>query len=603
MATFEFENLEQIDAALAREPRPLWQVYDVVYNLVDRVISDIQKAEQQSANAVLDLHLRRLVTTVRQRLPAPSARRSDLLDLGGEEDWWVGLEEDDGFDDELGEDLASGLGAVFNSSETEPSTEKVRLEMPRASPSAIPTRAFDTVPSTAREAEEPAESQPKEVDLSAPVSAITESILGRITDCLAGIEERRSSGEAEGLRDLVANDLARRVLDVLIDDCPSLIITKISDALMATGQFYDVSLINRGGMGWVFSARQNNGRRVAIKVPQNFVAPEVAELYEREMMFLRTIYENDLDEEGWFTRFLGEGVLRIGTQDYHYVVLAYYEGPPRRMRFDKREIETDQALTLEEALDIFPKLPPILGALLVENMLQALRSMQQLGFIHGDLKPGNYLLAREVAMAIDDVARRLDSLDDADFIDLHKAVAEAPVRVITADFGGIREMSLFFLGDDVVDKETGREIVVRTPAYANHTGILQSGSKAHSDRHAVASILFELLSGQMAHDSKQARRYWLPFREAGHDPEYLELMDIALEVLNDPREDAPHCDSQVEVRVTEEFLRKIRRYIKKYEGSYKVGFMQGVAKKATRAFRRMNILGRPRPRPEDKKGD
>ncbi|MDF1662065.1 MAG: hypothetical protein P1V97_09855 [Planctomycetota bacterium] len=397
--------------------------------------------------------------------------------------------------------------------------------------------------------------------------------------------------EAQG-QHKVPKILARTLLKTLSELSPELVAERIQTAIEDQEPFSNVELMNMGGMGWVFSATstQDNQRR-ALKVPQKFVAKEIAELYEREMMFMATILENELNEEGWFVHFEEEGHIRVGSQEYSYAILKYYPGPERAINIGSLEITSDQALSLKELIPVFNNLSSIMSALITESALLALIEIQEMGFIHGDLKPSNYLVRARIAEILWPMIGKPGPWSNELQGRIYKILMESKVRVITADFGAIREMESFLLGDEVLDEKTGEELVVQTPAYSNITGLLREGSKGLSDRHAIACILFELLTGKKARSQKIAGQYQSPWPAGQLDipKDARDLLSIALRVLNDPFEDQAHIDKGKEVKVTNALLKEIQSFIAKHEQEYKRSFLGSMKKGASRVWTRMGL--------------
>ena len=386
-----------------------------------------------------------------------------------------------------------------------------------------------------------------------PDTTPTSSRSSLVRERLENLQEalQRASSELAaaldgGLDDLpaLASTLSNRVLDPVVQLCPDVVVGRLKDALVQHTDYDDVRLINNGGMGWVFTGVTPGGERRAIKVPRSFVAPEILAIHERETDFLRTLEENGLNTGDWFVRFFEDGLVPVGSRHFPYTVLSYVTGPRRTMTLLGEEVETDQALTLGDIIPLTAAAPPELTGGLVRDLLDGLVELHELGVLHGDLKPGNVLIAPETAAVIPWPLSPKAIAEDLDLAAIAAAIARCRRRIVTADFGGVREMESFLLGDEVVDARTGEAIVVQTTAYSNMTGLLRHGKKAHSDRHAVACILFELLTGRTARSSRMGGRYVTP---AGQAPDRAEFLELAVEILNDPDEDTPHTDPEVEV--------------------------------------------------------
>lgn len=136
-------------------------------------------------------------------------------------------------------------------------------------------------------------------------------------------------------------------------------------------------LVGRGGMGWVYKARQKNlDRVVALKVlpPVEGKDPAFAERFQREARALAQLNHPNI-----------VAIYDFGQAGpYYYFVMEFVEGP------NLRQLERSRRLRPEEAFAIVPKI------------CEALQYAHDEGIVHRDIKPENILVDQKGRVKIAD---------------------------------------------------------------------------------------------------------------------------------------------------------------------------------------------------------
>ncbi len=160
------------------------------------------------------------------------------------------------------------------------------------------------------------------------------------------------------------------------------------------GAYEIVSLVGAGGMGEVYKGLDAKlGRDVAIKVlPEAFAkSKERLARFEREARIVAQLNHPNIAAiyglEEW------DGV--------HFLVLEYVPGETLAARIAR------DALTLEEALDIF------------EQIAKALEAAHAKGVVHWDLKPSNIMTTQECVVKILDFGLAKAIREEAHVARLH----------------------------------------------------------------------------------------------------------------------------------------------------------------------------------------
>jgi predicted Ser/Thr protein kinase len=196
-------------------------------------------------------------------------------------------------------------------------------------------------------------------------------------------------------------------------------------------------LIGRGGMGWVFKARQKNlDRVVALKVlpPVEGKDPAFAERFQREARALARLNHPNI-----------VAIYDFGQAGpYYYFMMEFVEGP------NLRQLERARRLSPEEAFAIVPKI------------CEALQYAHDEGIVHRDIKPENILVDQKG-------------------------------RVKIADFGIAKIVGL---KQDIT--LTGTQHTLGTPHYMAPEQIEAPNKVDHrADIYALGVVFYEMLTGEL----------------------------------------------------------------------------------------------------------
>jgi eukaryotic-like serine/threonine-protein kinase len=194
---------------------------------------------------------------------------------------------------------------------------------------------------------------------------------------------------------------------------------------MDQGRYEIVDVVGSGGMATVWRARDTRlGRVVAVKRPHPAPAgAPVLQRFAREARAAATVHHPNL-----------VSVFDVGEDEVGpYLVMEFVDGP-----------------SLAEAT-----VPPADVATIGTQLASALAALHDAGIVHGDVKPGNILVAG--------------------------------TGVKLTDFGIART------GDDTALTQEG--MVVATPRYAAPETLAGSGRTPAGDVYALAAVLHELVTG------------------------------------------------------------------------------------------------------------
>jgi hypothetical protein len=388
-------------------------------------------------------------------------------------------------------------------------------------------------------------------------------------------------------------ELLGTIINEIIKLCPTIITDRMATSLEEETKLSPVRLLASGGMGWIFLAGDGSERAI-IKIPQHFIGQKIVELYRQEIAFHEFMEDNKLADKPWFTEYISDGFVKVGFESYEYMIMPFYRGPQRKLN----ERMTDQVMTLEEALPRLQQLPPVFALMIVETTLKAVIDLQSMinGFIHRDIKPSNIFLPLKVAQILHDIPELPTDNVSPGHSDIRAAYEElrkVDVKAILSDFGAILEMKPGFLSDAVTD-EYGEKLQVMTAAYANEIGLRIHGAIAHSDRFAVAAILFEIITRVPACRSFDAGKKEFVAPRSIISPAKKDALEIALAVLNDPRENHPHTDCETEKEITLTFAAAVSHYIEQYQivhGRALMARLKRTGKSVTTAFKRKLTQG------------
>jgi serine/threonine-protein kinase len=217
--------------------------------------------------------------------------------------------------------------------------------------------------------------------------------------------------------------------------------------------------LGRGGMATVWRARDlRHERLVAIKILHPELAGAIGvERFVREVRLTARLQHPNI------VPVLDSGVLRApGGISLPWFAMAYLEGESLRARLAR-----EQQLPIGDALRI------------TEAVAGALQTAHRQGVLHRDIKPENVLLA-----------------DD---------------RVYVVDFGIAKA-----LVDTGGERLTSTSLSIGTPAYMSPEQTSGGGVDARSDQYSLATMLYEMLTGEPPFTGNiqaiMARRFTEPAR-------------------------------------------------------------------------------------------
>lgn len=204
------------------------------------------------------------------------------------------------------------------------------------------------------------------------------------------------------------------------------------------------SVLGRGGMGVVYSARRDTGERVAIKC----LHPEIAENSDAIRRFRREAEAATAMHHPHVVSVLETGI-EAGSP---YIVMEYLEGEP-----------------LSNRLARVRTLSPHVACQLMHQVLLGLSAVHRAGVIHRDLKPANVFLTYS---------------------------PRGEVRVKLLDFG----VSMWSDHDASSTKLTRTGVLMGTPSYMSPEQARGNPRfDARADLYAVAAMLYECIAGHVPH--------------------------------------------------------------------------------------------------------
>lgn len=246
------------------------------------------------------------------------------------------------------------------------------------------------------------------------------------------------------------------------------------------GAFRIVRRIGSGGMGDVYEAHQDSPRRrVAIKLMRS--GPHSAAMlrrFRREIDFLGRLSHPGIGQV------FETGVVRLGAVDVPYYVMELVEGLPLT------QYAAANGLGVEEKLRLFTQI------------CDAVQHAHQQGVIHRDLKPAN-ILVQERASAGDGDESASRHGPHASRIGCAEATGRAMTRIL--DFGIARavdaDVAVRSAGNATIATEAGQ--VIGTVPYMSPEQISgdQNAIDTRTDVYALGVILFELLTGDLPHET------------------------------------------------------------------------------------------------------
>ncbi len=218
-----------------------------------------------------------------------------------------------------------------------------------------------------------------------------------------------------------------------------------------------VSIINRGGFGRVYHARQTElGRDVAIKV-------------------LKPVQRQDMDAdqearrlEVVTKRFEREAQLVSGLRDSHTVMMYDYGSTPEGLIYMVLEYVDGQPLS--DVVEQTGPMDPLRVVKITRQVLSSLDEAHALNVLHRDIKPQNIMLF--------DHAGRTDQVKVLDF-GLAKSVEGGEFNSENPDL-------------------TGEEVILGTPRYMSPEQIRGESLGPPTDFYSLGLVMFEMLTGYKA---------------------------------------------------------------------------------------------------------
>jgi eukaryotic-like serine/threonine-protein kinase len=212
------------------------------------------------------------------------------------------------------------------------------------------------------------------------------------------------------------------------------------------GRYTLVRRLAEGGMGVVFEALSDHGRRVALKVLSDWLVSEIGrQRFEREVLAAAQLQHPNI------VAIYDFGETEGGTL---YYAMEYLDG-----------------VDLMRLVDLDGKQEPPRAVRIVLSIAAALGHAHDAGLVHRDIKPPNILITEAGGMP-----------DVAKLVDFGLVVPIAPKSRLTID---------------------GH--VIGTPRYAAPELLLSNGSaSASTDLYALGLVAFFLLTGKHAFDAESS---------------------------------------------------------------------------------------------------
>lgn len=239
----------------------------------------------------------------------------------------------------------------------------------------------------------------------------------------------------------------------------------VADLASAFPQLEILELIGRGGMGFVYKARQTKlDRIVALKILPGHLAdePSFRERFEREARVLAKLHHPLIVGVYDF----GEAVVQQASgsgsaRPVFYLVLEYVDG------VNLREAMRAGRFTPEQALSIVPQ------------VCEALQYAHSKGVLHRDIKPENILLSTDGKVKIADfgIAKFLGP-------DGSSQVAAVPTGASESEIA--------------VTRLTATGSILGTPLYMAPEQLINPNSVDHrADIYSLGVVFYEMLTGEL----------------------------------------------------------------------------------------------------------
>ncbi|MFO0667181.1 MAG: serine/threonine-protein kinase [Polyangiaceae bacterium] len=221
---------------------------------------------------------------------------------------------------------------------------------------------------------------------------------------------------------------------------PSVAPASLPPGAILCGRYELESVLGEGGMGRIYQAKHTRtGRRYALKMmlPDGVLSLDAKERFRREATLVSSLEHPSIVKVHDFD---------VAENGVPFLVMDLLNGE-----------------TLDERIKRLGPMPFPIARNVIVAIAHAVQAAHDQGLVHRDIKPENIMLAR---------------------------LGDGSERPIMLDFGVVRKVY------DPHNKLTETGAMVGTPSYMSPEQALGRATDARSDVYALATVLFELLTGQ-----------------------------------------------------------------------------------------------------------